>query len=308
MLAHTGAIYSTVVTQNYTITGSGDGSITLWDNNEGEPDGVRLKTGGIGIHHMAATADGSTLVAIGFNGRVLVYDLAVLKQVEEIGDLAKVNNSWAVAIAFDSPLMVLSTITGDIKVFDLETYAAVSSFSPRQKAFGVSLDVSPAGKYAACGYEDGTLLVYNLKTQNLECSFSGHKSCIRAVKFSPDGSFLAASGDSKVIFIYQVTTGEHVYNLSGHEAWVFSLAWDIDSSADDELLLLSASHDGKIKLWSLDARKDILTIGDSTQPIFSLGWFKKGWGPGVIGGFSKGFVSVGVDKTIRWYRSASAGK
>lgn len=156
------------------------------------------------------------------------------------------------------------------------------------------------GNLIACGYDDGSIYVYSVDTGRLAFSLSGHTGPIRCVKFSPAGSILAAGGESKVVSLYSMESGEHVANMSGHDAWIMYLDWNETGE-----YILTAAYDGKSKVWSVESRSAVATQNDSKRPLLCCGWLNKGWGPAVIGGMNEGFVTVGDDRTIRWYREAA---
>jgi WD40 repeat protein len=73
----------------YTISGSGDGEITLWPNDETDPRPTILKKSAIGIHHLAIDNGGKILCAVGFDGRLQLYDLQKLQPIEADGKYFK---------------------------------------------------------------------------------------------------------------------------------------------------------------------------------------------------------------------------
>lgn len=152
----------------------------------------------------------------------------------------------------------------------------------------------------ATGHNNGGLYIFNVETERLLYSIPGHSQPIRSVRFSPGNFYLAVAGDAKIISLYSVASGEHVVNLNGHEGWIFSLTW---SQGGD--FLLSSSYDGRSRIWSLESMKCVNTQSDSDRPLLGSAWLDKGWGKGVIGGKNKGFVTVGEEKIIRWYREAA---
>lgn len=197
--------------------------------------------------------------------------------------------------------MALSTIDGLVEVWETnEVVEKKCTLTGSRKGFGTSVDISSDGSLVATGHSDGGLYVFNVSTERLLSSIPGHSQPIRAVRFSPGTFYLAVGGDAKTISLYNVSSGEHVVNLSGHDGWVFSLSW---SQAGD--FLLSSAYDGKTKIWSMESMTCVNTQTESDKPLLSSAWLDKGWGKGVIGGKNKGFVTVGEEKYVRWYREAA---
>lgn len=117
---------------------------------------------------------------------------------------------------------------------------------------------------------------------------------MRTVAFSPGGSLLAAAGDSRIITLYDVQHGEQVTNLTGHTAWILSLDW-----SDTGEYILSGSHDGKAKVWSIDRRACVATHSETDKAIWAVKWLPKT-------GKSEAFVTAGANKSISFYREATS--
>lgn len=58
-----------------------------------------------------------------------------------LGLYSESTDSWAVAISQELPLLAVSTIIGSIKVWDLNTFKLVGTYSTNKKGFGTSVDI-----------------------------------------------------------------------------------------------------------------------------------------------------------------------
>lgn len=289
-------------TRNYTITGSGDGTVILWDNTSKTPEPIPAIRSPLGFHHVA-TNRRDVLAAVSYDGKIHLFDLENLKLLHPKSLESNNSKYWAVALCFEQPLMVLTTVDGSIDIWNIENVTEpvlLGSIPSVKKGFGLSVDISPDGSTIACGQESGSLFVYDTNSLRLLLSIPGHSLPIRAVKFSPASNLLAVAGDSKLISLYTVSTGEHITNLSGHTSWIFSLAWNETGE-----FLLSSSYEGKAKVWSLETMKCVSTIAENDGPLLCCAWLDKEWGRGVLAGINRGVVTVGEDRAIRWYRDAS---
>lgn len=214
---------------------------------------------------------------------------------------ASIEKYWAVAISDDNTVLALSTIEGSVEVWETnEVVKKKCILTGSKKGFGLSVDISSDGGLVSTGNNSGGLYIFSVETERLLFSIPGHSQPIRSVRFSPGNFYLAVAGDAKIISLYNVSSGEHVVNLNGHEGWIFSLSW---SQAGD--FLLSSSYDGRAKIWSIESMSCVNTQTDNDKPLLASAWLDKGWGKGVIGGKNKGFVTVGEEKSIRWYREAA---
>lgn len=299
--AHNSDIFTVTTCEPYTITGSGDGNITLWDNGEVDPKPLHLLRYKLGIHHVATDELGSILAAVSFDAKLHLYDLKQLKPCEELLPIIKESNDcWAVALSNDGKFLAVSTIQGLVNLWDLTTGTKLHSFGTNRKGFGLSVALSSDASIVATGHDTGAIYMYSSKTGRLISCHTGQITPVRSLSFSPLGTFLAVAGDSKAISLYSTKSGDHVTDLIGHEGWIFSVQFDETGEN-----IFSVSYDGKSKVWSVEGRTCVSTHHDSSQPLLCGKWLNKSWGSRIIGGVNRGVVTVGIDRTIRWYREAA---
>ena len=91
--------------------------------------------------------------------------------------------------------------------------------------------------------------------------------------------------------------GEQVDNLTGHSAWIMSLSWN--SSGD---YLLSASFDGKVKVWSVERQACVATLSETDRALWAARWL-----PRTSMSKADMFVTGGADKSLVFYHEASGG-
>ncbi|CAN6668897.1 antiviral protein Ski8p [Trichomonascus vanleenenianus] len=299
--AHESDIYAVATCETYTATGSGDGRIILWENGKQDPEPIVLHSAKQGIHHLSIDFTGKILAAVGFDARLLLYDLTTLKPLEGSEKIvSECQYVWAISFARESFKLAVSTIEGLVHLWDLESFEKINTFTSNRSGFGVAVDVSPTGEMVACGYEKGGLYLFDVGTGRLAYSLTGHSSAIRSVAFSPKGTMLAAAGDSGIVALYSTSSGEHIANLTGHNGWIFGVHWNETGE-----YLASVGYDGLCKVWSLESRSNVATQSESNQPLLAVKWMKKGWGKGIFGGYHQGIATVGIEKTLRWYREAA---
>lgn len=129
------------VCEQYTITGSGDGDLTLWDNGESEPQPMYLLRNKLGIHHLAVDRLGSVLAAVSFDGRLHLFDLKSLQPIEAAGIVQNSTDSWAVSLSFDGKFLAVSTVQGLVNFWDLEAKTKKHTLTTNRRGFGMSVAV-----------------------------------------------------------------------------------------------------------------------------------------------------------------------
>jgi hypothetical protein len=114
----------------------------------------------------------------------------------------------------------------------------------------------------AAASADGTVRVWDRQGRELR-RWKGGRAEFRAVAYSPNGELLAAAGDdeNQAIAVWDSQSGQRVATLAGHEHRVTQLLFLTESNR-----LLSADRNGRIRLWSIEARRTLLEyerhIGD----------------------------------------------
>ncbi|KAM3141300.1 hypothetical protein pb186bvf_006685 [Paramecium bursaria] len=106
----------------------------------------------------------------------------------------------------------------------------------------------------------------------------GQSGAILDLDFYPfDDHYLATSTSDSTVQIWKIPEKieaditQPVTILGGHDKKVNLIQWNPVAS----WLLASASHDSKVKVWDVQASKDVLTVNSTGQPI-SIEWDYKG--------------------------------
>lgn len=103
-----------------------------------------------------------------------------------------------------------------------------------------------------CGYDDGSIKIWDLISGTVLINFHGHKSSITLLKFDSEGTrLISGSRDSNIIF-WDLVGEVGLFKLRGHKDQVTGL-WFNDE------YLVSSSKDGLIKLWDLKSQQCIET-------------------------------------------------
>ncbi|KAL6243093.1 Ski complex subunit Rec14 [Rhinocladiella similis] len=305
--AHTTDVFALAVTTSQILSGSGEPSIKVHSTTEDDfPIAQVLKDAHkVGCHHIVTGGSGTRAVSVGFEGKVKVwrYEEGMWKEDGDIPNEGprKGGHVWAVALSSDGQYLAGTTQDGRVNVWDLNNGKEKIREFETKGSFGLSVDMSPDGRFIASGHESGNIYVFSTATSRLLHSLPGLIKPIRSVKFSPGSTLLAAAGDGRVISLYDPTSGEQVANLSGHAAWVTSLDWSHTGQ-----YLLSGSLDGKVKVWDIERRTCVATHSESDKGLWCVKWLPKD-ATAISTHKAERFATSGSSRAIAIYREATGG-
>ncbi|KAG8168072.1 hypothetical protein KVR01_003761 [Diaporthe batatas] len=236
----------------------GGGSIAVWDNMTYilrkilKPSDLGEETSETSFQDIAFSRNGTFLATV-TELAVAVWSLPSYEykiwKIPEVDYLANVaisdDGSSLAVVGASNTIHLLNTFDGHIRPL-------ISEYSPRNPQF------SPDSRYLAAGSYSSEVLVWDLESkEETPKVFSGHADAVKTVSFSADGSRIASGSADREIRIWDLggdgSKSRRV--LKGHEREVLCVAFSPVAAQH----LASASMDGIISLWDIDAH------GDSTD-------------------------------------------
>ncbi|OYD87099.1 serine/threonine protein kinase [Nostoc sp. 'Peltigera membranacea cyanobiont' 213] len=155
-----------------------------------------------------------------------------------------------------------------------------------------ALAISPDDYTLASGSDDKNIKLWDLNTQKVLATLSGHSQAVKSVAFSPDGKILATASDDKTIKLWQVETLKEICTLVGHSHAVKSIAFSPDGQ-----ILASGSWDKTIKLWDVNTGREIYTIAGHQLQVNSVAFSPQ----------DQILASASYDRTIRLWQLRAFG-
>lgn len=124
--------------------------------------------------------------------------------------------------------------------------------------------------HLAAGYSDGVVVLFNLRTKELECTLTLHKSMISCLKFDSNGLKLISGGFDTDLVISDVVSQSGKFRLSGHTAPI------TDGSFMEKYndVVVSCSKDSQIKFWNIETQYCFKTIVDHRSEVWGVSLFR----------------------------------
>jgi uncharacterized protein YjiK len=103
---------------------------------------------------------------------------------------------------------------------------------------------SPDKQTLASASEDGTVILWNTTSGQIDHILAGHTNWVNSVTFSPDGQLLASASGDCTVMLWETSSGQSTLALNSHSDAVITTAF-----SPDGYLLASASWDCTVVLW-----------------------------------------------------------
>jgi len=154
-----------------------------------------------------------------------------------------------------------------------------------------NVTVSPDGKLLAAAGEEGTVVLFDVATNQLLHHLQGHQQKVYALVFHPEGDWLASAGMDKQIIRWSLSTMEPIFKWQA-PSQVYALEVSPDGTR-----LASAGSDNNIILWEAETGQRLETFTSASNHTTVPLWILK-TGKNIIFSPNGRLAASGQDKTV----------
>ncbi|MCA9211608.1 MAG: WD40 repeat domain-containing protein [Planctomycetales bacterium] len=216
-----------------------------------------------------AVSPNDELVAVGGNDRTVTIWRSSSVQRESI--ISAFDSSIrALAFSPDSESLAIGTGNGAIYLYHISRQTLSAPLLGHASAV-LDLAFSPDQKRLySTGGSDKRVGIWSLGT-NANGDDKAHKKwllahedVVRCLAVSPDGETVVSGGYDKTLILWDTTSQQVAARLTGHSGTIRDISF-ISSNH-----FISASDDGTVRLWSLDASESLATLNPRVDGISSV--------------------------------------
>lgn len=248
------------------VTGGGEsllyrpGDVKIWDAKSGAQV-ASLEGQPTIVWSLAVSADGKTLVTSGYDGKIIIWNVAEkkpLKTIEKKGWIRRI------ALSPDGKSFAAAMEDGNVILFEIEGPKEAKTWKAHEAAvYGVAF--SADGAVLATCSTDKLAKLWDIKAEMPaeKAKLEGHSEAVWSVAWSKDGTLATAGADRKIKLWN--AEGKEQGSLEGHKDWVTDIAFSADGAS-----LASASHDRTAKIWDVKTKRESVTFGPHSSTCWCV--------------------------------------
>lgn len=179
--------------------------------------------------------------------------------------LSDLETEWA----FSKDARFIVSGSKELNLWDSVSGGTLATVKQKTWITAVSPNTDPS--FVATGHDDGSIVIWNMKTRKSVHTLEQHKMPISALAFHADGTLLAAASEDRTITLWNVTTGKRLGTLVGHTDRIPALAWH-----PTEHVLVSAGWDTTARIWDAHTALPIILLNAHATQVTALAFSPDG--------------------------------
>nr|AFB76151.1 hypothetical protein [Suillus grevillei] len=205
---------------------------------------------------------------------------------------------WAAAFFKDSRRVVTASYDYTLRIWDVEKGDLVGEPFKGHRNWVKSVSISPDQTRIASGAESrvstGTIIIWDVESNQKVLQLTNHKDSVWAVSFSPDGTKLASGSYDKTVIIWDAITGAVLQTFKGYYSSVATVAFSPNGQE------LASTTSGIIRIYRTDNAEELLKINHDANSLWSRLIRSVAWSPD-----GQQFLSASEDQTIKFWNSSN---
>lgn len=153
----------------------------------------------------------------------------------------------------------------DVIIWNLKQAEKHATLLSEDKHQVTVLATSPVDRTLAVGFRNGSLRVFDLKSQEICVTFNGHRSPVSCLNFDPLGARLVSGGMDTDVVVWDVHEEGGLFRLKGHSAPVTQARFIRNRD-----VLVTSSKDTLIKFWDLETQHCFKTLVEHSTEIYDF--------------------------------------
>ncbi len=254
------------------VTGGGEsllyrpGDLKIW-NAKGGTEVAALEGQPTIIWSVAASPDGETLITSGYDGKIILWNVADKKPEQTIEKKGWIRR---VALAPDGKSFAAGMEDGSVMLFELPGGKELKTIKAHESAV-YDVEFSPDGNTLATCSTDKLAKLWDLKADmpSEKAKLEGHSDAVWAVAWSKEGMLATAGADRKIKL--WSSEGKEEATLEGHKDWIT----DARFAANGQTLATS-SHDRTARLWDVKEKKETASLGPHASTCWCVAFSPDG--------------------------------
>jgi WD40 repeat protein len=196
------------------------------------------------VRAVALSPDGTLVATAGDDASVRIWDVATGNRSQRMPRPAAIRS---LAFSPDGAYLAVGGADGSLTLWDTATWESKATLAEIGSAAVVRIAFAPDGHaLATVGYNQDSAQVWNLETNELAGTLSGHSGDVNDVAFDRQGLLLATVGDDRSVRLWDAGTFSAGPVLTRHDRPVLCAAFSPGGGA-----LATGGEDRTIVIWDL---------------------------------------------------------
>jgi len=243
------------------VSGETDGSIRLWDANNGDELLTMLGHKST-VRSVSFSPDDTLIVSVGHDRTLKLWNAATGKEIWAWKD--DQNMLKSAHFTPNNKQIITSNSNGAIRRWDVASRTELKPITESAPAAGEPcISISADGAQIASGSHSGMIKIWDAVTHAEVNTLRGHVMPVRSLCFSPDRKRIVSitggltpSSDHNVK-LWDVATGEELISLKGQSHEGSNIAFSPDGSM---IAWADSGVDPAIKLWDVETAEEAKVI------------------------------------------------